>query len=317
MRSFILLLIGGLAIAALAAPAHAALIKMNLTDFDVGALYNVPTGSTWTGAATLDALPQTSVVGLGVPAAAANINGSLSDTMGIFRIESIIDVASGNVLFSSGGAAEISGIFWGLTDTYLATSPSGSVAGGQDQDIRGTGVQVALFYNASHVWPGSGAPGPAGFAVGPVGTDGKSKLTFAPITNGTLFWTFRSTTGFNLGDLANEFFAKFTATASGNAFGSEGNFLADMGAVDGWGSGFNNDALDTEALLGYQLGDILGFPTKPVDTAWHFTGSPNGAGSWLLLTSDPVTADLVPEPVTMAGLLLGVGCLTRYIRKRR
>ena len=28
-------------------------------------------------------------------------------------------------------------------------------------------------------------------------------------------------------------------------------------------------------------------------------------------------AELVPEPVTMAGLMLGIGCLARYVRKRR
>ena len=32
---------------------------------------------------------------------------------------------------------------------------------------------------------------------------------------------------------------------------------------------------------------------------------------------EDVQAEVVPEPVTMAGLILGVGCLARYVRKRR
>ncbi len=40
--------------------------------------------------------------------------------------------------------------------------------------------------------------------------------------------------------------------------------------------------------------------------------------NWIVYTPDP--ADMiaaVPEPVTMAGLMLAIGCVGRYIRKRR
>jgi hypothetical protein len=54
-------------------------------------------------------------------------------------------------------------------------------------------------------------------------------------------------------------------------------------------------------------------PTKP--------GSPGYTGvgpyDWLVKTGGQVTTNVIPEPVTMAGMLLGFGCLGRYIRKRR
>jgi hypothetical protein len=37
----------------------------------------------------------------------------------------------------------------------------------------------------------------------------------------------------------------------------------------------------------------------------------------ILAYSGSASVDVVPEPVTMAGLALGIGCLTRYVRKRR
>lgn len=316
MRALSLLLIGGLALAGLAGPVSADLIKMNITDFDVGSLYSVPNNTSFSGAATLNNLTQTSVVGLGVNSTAAAFSGNpVSDTMGIFRIETIIDITTGsNVLFSNGGPNEITGIFWGLTDGFLQTTASTATAGGQDQEIRGTGMQVAFFEKfGTHTFPGGNSPGPSGFSV--VG----GKLTYAGITDGTLIWTTRSTSGFRFDDLTEDFFAHFTATASGSAFGSSGDTLTNMGSVDGWGLGPLNDQLDTNQIMGYQTGDTLGTPTKGTDLSFSFKASPAGAGSWILLSSDPITANnnLIPEPVTMAGLLLGVGCLTRYVRKRR
>jgi hypothetical protein len=38
---------------------------------------------------------------------------------------------------------------------------------------------------------------------------------------------------------------------------------------------------------------------------------------WLVGTSDPAFGEFVPEPVTMAGLMLGVGSLVGYVRRRR
>ena len=59
--------------------------------------------------------------------------------------------------------------------------------------------------------------------------------------------------------------------------------------------------------------------------SWYFTAQ--GASTTLGFASltctaygpalDNVSVELIPEPVTMAGLMLGIGCLARYVRKRR
>ena len=61
----------------------------------------------------------------------------------------------------------------------------------------------------------------------------------------------------------------------------------------------------------------VGFPNA--DLRVHVTDSPNiNFADWIVQSSDPLTADInIPEPVTMAGLFLGIGFLGRYIRRRR
>jgi len=52
----------------------------------------------------------------------------------------------------------------------------------------------------------------------------------------------------------------------------------------------------------------------------HATNSPvarTALFDWLTQSSDPVTAHLIPEPMTMLGVLTGIGGLAGYVRKRR
>ena len=57
------------------------------------------------------------------------------------------------------------------------------------------------------------------------------------------------------------------------------------------------------------------------DLRVHITNTPIGARpnpnyDWLVQSSDPVTGDLVPEPVTVLGMFLGIGSVSAYIRRR-
>ena len=84
--------------------------------------------------------------------------------------------------------------------------------------------------------------------------------------------------------------------------------------------------------------DIVGGDWQPLfevlpfyfpNTDWRFGTSQNGdlfvttnlvpdqSLVWSFTSDDPVRGNMVPEPVTMCGMLLGIGCLGRYIRKRR
>ena len=91
--------------------------------------------------------------------------------------------------------------------------------------------------------------------------------------------------------------------------------LMDMATVDGWGTGSKNWQLDTNTIPGWNATGTV--QDKMTDLLVTFSGTDAGSGLWLLRTSDPLEGDLVPEPVTMAGLLLGVGCLGGYVRKRK
>lgn len=319
MRASALLLIGGLALAVLGVPANADTLQIHISGFDVGTLYDVSAGTTINNSAILDSI--------GIAPVGGFINGQQSDTWGIISIDQVRDLTTGKTLYNDGGLpsqlpgapTHLFGIFWGLTDNFLQTATSSATPGGISQDIRGVGIQVAIFSDGD-TWP-TGAPGPSASGTAGPGGDGKNVITYPGVTAtgsvATPYWTFRSTTGLLQSDLNNEVFETFIQDAAGQAFGSSGNFFANMAAVDGYGAGSANDYLDTNGRLAFQAGDAPGVPTKPVDTLFSFGGDPADAASWLLFVDDPITANNVPEPVTMAGLLLGIGCLTRYVRRRK
>jgi len=74
-----------------------------------------------------------------------------------------------------------------------------------------------------------------------------------------------------------------------------------------------NLALGSTALSSWNLGDTLYYSgTLTYDAAGDF-----GADQRDFYAGDlTLQVDVIPEPVTLAGLVLGVGCLGRYVRKR-
>ena len=104
--------------------------------------------------------------------------------------------------------------------------------------------------------------------------------------------------------------------------------IADFTVLGGTGSGGADQFYSATGGTEQLFWDTNFFtPTKvggnPADLRIHVTDSPilvklTPTYDWLTSSSDPLTGDrTIPEPVTMAGLLLGIGCLGRYIRKRR
>lgn len=290
--------------------AYTGAIKMNVTDYDEGQLYAVADGSYGTGTGNPMPAPLPGIVG-------GLINGHQSSTWGILRVSNIIaDDGSDTVLWQTSSSSELTMIFWGMTDTYLKQTTDIST-GGISQDIHGTGLQLALFEDTTPNYPGN-ATGPAGWTVGPIGLDGNNMPTYAGVTDGTLVATMRSRPGYDLDFLTDEFFATFNQNAS--LYGSTGHFLADIAPIDGWTDGVN--AVNTlpfglDCKPAWQAGDtLLSGPSGTRDVLFGFTGTSNGSGPWLLKTTDPVEACLVPEPLTMFGLMMGLVSMGGYVRRR-
>ena len=65
----------------------------------------------------------------------------------------------------------------------------------------------------------------------------------------------------------------------------------------------------------FAIGSSLGGITIPTDATRLFFGLNDGY-TWRD-NAGSLDVTVVPEPVTMAGLMLGVGCLARYVRRRR
>ena len=91
-------------------------------------------------------------------------------------------------------------------------------------------------------------------------------------------------------------------------------------------------AIDWTPYIGLRGSENLGFSWLATAAAaqsktWNFDPNALGEYEFSLAVLDKTTSSLlcqtdmdvsvVPEPVTMAGLMLGIGCLSRYVRRRK
>lgn len=266
-------------------------VQMKFTNLDTGTLYNVGAGNQgpFIGEATLDGLTQL---------APPNRFG-IEDSWGIARM-SEIDDSLGNILWSRATSPnELVGIFWGERDTYL----NQTVVNGQTaQEIHGVGVKIA-FYEV----PGNQVVNlPGVFTTADrTAEDVVTGLNTLPGT--TLLWTLNSIPGKETAYPTDEFFTTFFPP--GSSFGglnSFGGMYADVGTISLFGGG---------TLTGSQNNMFAGSPSWDI----NFTGVLPSAGNtgFLVRSNDPIDANIaIPEPMTMAGLLLGLGTLVGYVRKR-
>jgi len=75
-----------------------------------------------------------------------------------------------------------------------------------------------------------------------------------------------------------------------------------------------NPVLGSTALSSWNLGDTLYYS----GTLTYDQAGDDGSDQMDFYAGDiALQVDVIPEPVTMAGLMLGIGCLARYVRKRR
>lgn len=215
------------------------------------------------------------------------------DSWGIFRVDAIYDITQMITYYDRWtSSVEITGIVWGERDTYLNQTEAGSPPT-LTQDIHGIGVYAAFFEDDTPDFNPRQGPG----ARLPDGT-------YPTATDGDLIWTFKSVPGWNTTFPSDEFFTTFRPNATIGDTSANGGMFAALSTVPVFGTGSLNEILDPNGIA------------PGVAARMDFTGRV-GTDGWLVNSNDPVLVTIIPEPVTMLMLSMGIAGLGSYVYKRR
>lgn len=267
---------------------------IKLFNFDMGTVY-APlaggVGSSVTGEAALDALPQ-------APATGALLG---EDSWGIAKVEGIFDSFGGRIWSEAGKGQELTIMFYGAKDFFVQQTSAST------QEIGSTGMQIDLYLQTI------GGPGYTAYnpLLGSSGRTGFSSYT--TVTDGTLILSTISTPGFiyadgTFGGSATEFRSSFNAGSGGL-----GETYLDVTG----GSMMNEFNTNSVSSIFNSGADLFAQFT----TAIYRDNPSSGTDDWLVSSQDPVTGNLaaIPEPSTYglfaAGALVGLVALRR-MKKR-
>jgi hypothetical protein len=287
-------------------------LYMQITNWDMGTYYtghlaggttDVTTG-VWYAPSALDSYRSTSLQ-------------TGEDSWGIFRVTSIFNatldtitnsVSQGSTqLYVYGtGSTEIVGMFRGRADNQVMFD---LVGGKLQQTIRSSGDTIDMYtqpLGTATNWD-AGMFGPAGRTAADayklIGHDAAG----ANLPAAELVLQGVNQTGF----LDDGVMTTFTPSPSGMS--GNGGF----GMYVSWTGGTELLKYDTNIFKNGAVTADVQMAGSIWATSLPFVPLPGYIEPWLARTSDPVGLGVVPEPVTMASVLLGIGCLSRYIRKRR
>lgn len=337
MRCFKLLLMGGIVLA-LTVPTRATTIPfqqayngpvyLDIEDYDDSVIYD------WNNGLLADG--QTPIVtGTAYPAGLVKKSWPGYATVGnesawgIFKVgfieaaeitgpNGITQVSPRVKLFEDGdNSLELVGIFYGGQDQTVTFLTPGALG---MQEIAAGGYTVDFYTQTVGTYDGGGPVGGPGatnrFSLErypTVGYDAAGNL----LGSAELVLRLKSQAGIQ----QDEFEATFTPDGGGSGNG-QFNFYASVygdstlyaDPLDPLAGGSMNDLFETDIFpCG---GAVAVVPDTWADIRFKGTSDPTNK-EWIVHSSDPATGGVIPEPVTMAGLLLGIGCLGRYIRRRR
>jgi len=239
------------------------------------------------------------------------------DAWGIAVVTSITNSdASVTYWDATTSPTELTSLFFGVVDQSLSNLKISNTI--DLQDSFSTGFKFAMYEDAAKNYDATQGPAArAGVMAYPTVTDGTLILeaagvpgildTIQTVALGVPVYADHGASAILVWDSAAHNYVTQVQQGSGHAYASVADLNGDNIAT---GSEFANGAFPTAN------------PAVTADIRLDWTLWPPGTAAtnpwWDLADSDPVAmTSNVPEPVTMAGMLLGVGCLGRYIRKRR
>lgn len=256
-------------------------------------------------------------------------NGSQpgEDTWGVFSIDALYEgrvpnpaqhneIAiqnQPNPLFVSGTAnKELAGIFHGRVDNGVTFNGDGS------STTFSTGDKLEVYLQPVGTFDNGTAGSSGRLAAGQYKTVGFTALN-TPVVGSTLVLQGVDQAGF-LGTAflpGTEEISQFFP--AGDSPGHADLFISLTGAL-----ATDNPIFDQNYFIGVSnpaaRADLKLHVTTTVNNAFNDPAAVLGtAYDWTVTSSDPLTGDIttVPEPVTMMGLVLGIGGLAGYIRRRR
>jgi len=310
------------------ARAYTGPIVLQLGSADWGTSYEGDSDTyTWDGTTWV---PDTSGNNLTVHPAQGHIAGE--DTWGWFAVNAIyegevltphenIGQAVGSpALWSSSSTdgKELIGMFWGEKDTVVVLEASGLFS------VEGSGFKFAIWeqdagsFAAANPFSATNTPfnsvhrGANPWDFTGIGDDASSVLWASGIGQTGFAGTIASTT------FTTSFNPLLTvgSKGQGNATLSIQEFAAGEGPT---GTGTANDYLNTDYFISPVTGETGDITLQFTTTSINPFNEPrdNPLKDATVSNNDPAAVNFVPEPITMLGLLIGVGSVGGYIRRRR
>jgi len=225
---------------------------------------------------------------------------TLEDSWGIAKVTGIYKADGVSTLWLPGSTdgSELTVMFWGEVDFYAQSFNGVSY-------MSGVNMHYAVYQDFTPDYSGA------------AGSAGRTAIDqYTTVTDGTKVLEGKSRAGFLYAD---------TGKYSG-AGGSTTEFASqfDFGSLTGNGSayvdvtgGTDQVQFDTNTFFTPASG-ANGIPDG-ADMKFQFTTDPSftwPGTDWLVGSNDPIKADVIPEPLTMLGVFLGVSGLGGYLRRR-
>ena len=309
-------------------PAIGTRLTFKIENWDVGTIYPMPVVPDPVGYTGLPG----NAVGIGNGVAAVNVAQAiacpgaqarglyanmLEDTWGIGKITGIIGEWNVPVWTPQTKGHELNVLFYGEQDIFVESmDPTDPLSNSR---IDGINLRVDIYHSSLILNPLLGVPGRTAANTYPtVNAEGQvlelSMISLpgfinAPGTGAGLATEFESR--FNFGSFTGdgEAWVEITGGASQCLFDGDC-----WGVADSWAMNpahvplmpVGSD-LDSDVSLAFDT-----FPAPAPPPGWD----PNDDW-WLVTSEDPMLVELIPEPLTMLGLFMGLGGVGAYIRKRR